>query len=187
MVVRFLIAFLLVFLSTPVMANEKKSEATPLTRLDAATKNILEGLNANQTKQFASVRTVHGIIRAVEDVERNFDRALVSCSKHNPDMADKMRNRMIEWKSDLDPVMGASRERLKTMISLQDYAAPAEAKSYLKLVDAAVAYKARDVKVVPIQSKVECEKLLETMDDNQKDLKKLLIENVGLEKDLARK
>lgn len=177
---------LLIFCLVPFSAHaETKNAVTPLTRLDAASKKMLNGLDHNQTLQFAAIRNDHGIIRAVEDTENKIDAASKSCSEHNPEFAPAMQKRVGEWKQEIDPVLTDARSRLETIIRLQNFAKPAETRDYLKTVDAAVAYKSRGVKTTPIVDKQECHKLLEKMDDTQDDLKKLLVENLGLNHEIA--
>ncbi len=180
----------LLMVTTPfaaMAADGAVPEVTPLTKLDAATKKMMEGLDANKTKQFAAIRSSHGIIRSVEAVEKNILDAGKSCSAKNPEFAKSMNDRIALWTGDIDPVLKDARARLQQMIQLQDFAKPVEAKAYLKKVDDAVAYKGRNVKTIPITEKKECRKLLGKMDDTQEDLKKLLIDNLGLDKPLTQK
>lgn len=174
----------LLLLSAPSLAADKDKPVTPLTKLDAATKKMLEGLNENQTKQFAMIRSASGIIRAVEDVEKTVEAANKSCGKQNPEFALTMDKRVGEWKDAVSPVMTNARERLNMMIKLQDFAKPVEVRNYLKKVDEAVAYKSRGAKSVPITEKKECKKLLGKMDDTQEDTIELLMESLELDKPL---
>ena len=182
MVNRLALVLVLLLCSSPVYADESK--VTPLTKLDDATKKMLDGLDSNQTKQFAAIRNSHGIIRAVEDVEATLDKAKNSCIQNNPDLADKMAAQSAHFKTTIDPILDDARQRLNTMVKLQDFAKASEAKTYLKTVDDAVAYKARGVKTVPVTKQDECEKLLDKMSESEGDLKKLLIENLGLNRDI---
>ena len=174
----------LLLMSVPALAADKVKEVTPVTKLDAATKKLLEGLDKNQTKQFAMIRNASGIIRAVEDVETTVDGANKSCGEHNPEFAYTMNKRVGEWKEAVRPVISNARERLNDMIKLQDFAKPGEIRHYLKQVDEAVAYKTRGVKSVPITEKKECKKLLGKMDDTQEDTIELLMESLQLGKSL---
>ena len=54
---------------SPVFAEDAK---TPLTELDAATTDLMKGLDDNQLRQLGSIQNGHGIIRAVEDVQQLF-------------------------------------------------------------------------------------------------------------------
>ncbi len=186
MFIRLLLAVSIMVFPVTVHAAGKKSD-TPLTELDAASKKILGDLSDNQIKQFAAIRNSHGVIRAVEDVYKNIAAASKSCSQHNPEFAASMQKRVGEWQADIDPLIKEARNRLDAMIKLQDFASPMETKNYLKKVDEAVAFKSKSMKSIPITEKKECRKLLGTMDDTQSDLKKLLVETLGLDKPLVTK
>ncbi|PZP57413.1 MAG: hypothetical protein DI586_00545 [Micavibrio aeruginosavorus] len=186
MLLRLVSLFLFLFSFSAAYAAEKETE-TPLTKLEVASKKILDGLSENQTKQFAAIRHSHGVIRAVEDVRKNITKASESCSKHNPEFAVAMQKRVGEWQASIDPILKNAKERLDTMIKLQDFASPMETKSYLKKIDEAVAFKSKSMKSVPITEKKECKKLLGTMDDTDKDLKELLVQTLALDKPLEAK
>lgn len=184
----FVLSLSFVVLPLSVYAAEPvKPVVTPVTKLEAASKKILEGLSENQTKQFAAIRNNHGIIRAVEGVEKDISAASKSCSKHNPEFAQPMQKRVGEWKAAIDPILVDARERLNTMIKLQDFTSPMEARAYLKKIDEAVAFKSKSMKSIPVTEKKECKKLLGTMDDTQEDLQELLVDTLGLKKPLVQK
>jgi len=157
---------------------------TPLTRLDAATNKMMEGMSENHLRQFAAIRNSHGIIRAVSDVRENLDKAVKNCAVKHPDLSGLVTGRFSAWSGTIDPVIEEARQRLNMMVKLQDFAKPQEARGYLKQLDDAVAYKTRGAKPVPIDSRRECKKLIETLDDTEKELKKTLVENLGLRKPL---
>ncbi len=181
-----LVSLCILFTFSAAYAAEKEPE-TPLTKLEAASKKILDGLTENQTKQFAAIRSSHGVIRAVEDVRKNISEAAESCSKHNPEFAKSMQKRTGEWQGEIDPLIKDAKARLDSMVKLQDFASPMETKSYLKKIDEAVAFKSKSMKSIPITEKKECKKLLGTMDDTEDDLKELLVETLNLNKPLVTK
>ena len=185
---RLFILFLsLMSLPLTVYGADSKKPVTPITKLDDATTKMLKGLSENQAKQFAAIRNNHGIIRAVEGVEKDILNASKSCSEHNPEFAESMQKRVGEWQASVDPILKDARERQESMIKLQDYASPKEAKAYLKKVDDAVAFKSKSMKSIPVTEKKECKKLLGTMDDTQEDLQELLVKALGLDKPIVQK
>ena len=165
------------------MADTKKSD--PLTKLDDATKKIMTGMSENHLRQLAAIRNTHGVIQAVDDVEDNLTAAVKNCSTLHQDLSGPLTGRFNAWRGTIDPIIEDARQRLNMMVKLQDFAKPEEARKYLKMVDDAVAYKARGVKAVPIKEHKECERLIDTLDDTEKDLKKSLVENLGLNRPLV--
>ncbi len=169
---------------SPVFAEDAK---TPLTELDAATTALMKGLDDNQLRQLGSIQNGHGIIRAVEDVQKSIARAVTSCSKENPDMKDGMSTRFEAWKDSVRPVMKDARKRLDKMILLQSFAQPSEVRAYLKKFDAAVIFRNQGIKAVPVKEKSACAALQKSMDETQGNMAKMLTEALGLDSDIQTK
>lgn len=181
---RFLIAAFLIFTALPAQAKPN-APVTPLTKLDAATEKMLKGLSENQVRQFAAIRDTHGILQAIKDVETHIEKAVQACSSKNPHMANEIQERFAGWKSGLAPILRDAKKRQSDRIKMQDYATPNNARQYLKLVDDAVAYKARGIRYIPIDSEKECKKLVEKMDDTERSLQKKLVQHLRLDQDIA--
>ncbi len=168
--------------SKDVPAKEK--EETPVTRLDEATDLMTKGLKDNQMLQFRAIEQAYRTIRAVEDVQMSVGKAVTSCSKANPDIADEMTERMRLWKDSLRPTMKSARNKLDKMILLQDFAQPSSVRKYLKLFDEAVNYRNAGVEAVPVSDKDACLKLKKNMDQTEKSLNTLLKQTLGLDEPL---
>lgn len=164
--------------------KEQPKENTPLDKLNAATDEMMKGLDENQLRQFASIKNAHGIIRAVEDVQQSVLRGVESCTKANPDIADPLNKRFEDWKEVIRPVMKQARARLDKMILLQGFAQPSQVRGYLKKFDAAVVYRNQGVKAVPVTDKSDCQKLQASMDKTQDNLSTLLTDALNLNADL---
>ncbi len=184
MIARLFLAILTLLM--PLAAHADKPQ-NPVEKLDAATKRMLEGLDKNQTMQFASIRDSHGVIRAVENVEKTLSEGAKSCAANNPDMVKTSASRFELWRSEIDPLIAKGKDRINQMARYQSFTRQSDIKNYLQLLDAAVAYKTRDVKTVPVKSKQECIAMLKKMDSTREDLKSLLITNLNLDKELVRK
>jgi hypothetical protein len=180
MTMRFVLILAVVFLSSPVFASEK----TPIQKLDDRAVALLDKKNENQIKQFDAIRAAHGIIKAVENVQSSLVRAVKSCGTQNPDMKEALETRLSDWRLSVRPSIQQGKSRLEKMILLQDIAKPSEVRAYLKAFDEAIAYRDKNIASVPVSDKKSCEKMLKEMDKSEKDLPKLLIENLGLDKDL---
>jgi len=174
---------LLMMMATPAHAEDTKA-VTPLTKLDAATDAMMKGLDKNQLKQFAAIENSHGTIRAVEDVQLSIARAVVSCTKANPDMKSGLSEGFENWKNAVRPVMGKARTKLDKMILLQGFSQPSQVRAYLKKFDAAVVYRNQGIKAVPVTAKEDCERLQENMKKTQNDLVNLLTETLALNADI---
>lgn len=165
-------------------AEPKKEQATPQTpvqKLDDATARMTEGLGKNELLQFRAIEQSYRTIHAVEDVESSVRRAVEACGQKNPDLREKMDARFQSWKDALRPTIKEAYKKLDKMILLQDFSEPSGIRKYLKLFDAAVAYKNQGVESKPVTEPQACLKLEKSMDETEKSLSSLLIETLGLD------
>lgn len=156
-------------------------------KLDARTKQIMEGLDQNQLRQLGAIRESHGTIKTVENVQDSVKKAVAACTAKNPEIADQMNSRFDNWRRALRPTMKQAQSKLEKMILLQSFAKPSEVRSYLKMFDDAIAASYAKVKSVPITEKGECEKLTASMDKTEDQLIKLITENLALDQPLQQK
>jgi hypothetical protein len=163
------------------------AENTAQTRLDNKTKTLMEKMDENQLRQLASIRTAHGTIRAVENVQDSVKKAVTACVAKNPDLQDRMTSRFDNWKLAIRPTLKKAQSRLEKMILLQSFGKPSEVRSYLKLFDEAVAARDAAIKSVPITEKAECERLIRKMDETEENLTKLLTESLSLDQPIMQK
>lgn len=159
-------------------------EDTPVTKLEAATKAMTEGLDKNKSLQFLAIETSYRTIRAVEDVQMSVSRAVTSCAKENKDMAKSYNDTYTDWKESLRPTLKEGRTKLDKMILLQGFAQPSEVRAYLKKFDAAVVYRNQGVKSIPVTSLEDCNKLVANMAETKVSLKSLLIESLALDREV---
>lgn len=177
---------LVLLCALPAAAAEGTANPTK-EKLDARTKQIMEGLDKNQLRQFAAIRETHGTIKAVENVQASVKSAVASCSENNPDLKDQINSRFDNWRAAIRPTLKKAQSKLEKMILLQSYGKPSEVRGYLKLFDEAVASTQAGIKSVPIKDKAACEDLIDSMDDTEEDLIKLMTESLELDKDLKQK
>ena len=163
------------------------AEDTAQTRLDNKTKTMMEKMDENQLRQLASIRTAHGTIRAVENVEDSVKKAVTACASKNPDIKDRISSRFDNWKLAIRPTLKKAQSRLEKMILLQSFSKPSEVRSYLKMFDEAVAARDAAIKSVPITEKAECERLILKMDETEENLIKLLTESLSLNQPIIQK
>lgn len=174
---------LVMALAVPAQAADETAQA----RLDARTKTLMENMDENQLLQLASIRTAHGTIRAVENVEDSVKKAVSSCAEKNPDMKDRIQSRFDNWKLAIRPTLKKAESKLEKMILLQSFGKPSEVRGYLKLFDEAVAARDAAIKSVPITEKAECERLIGKMDETEESLTKLMTDSLSLDQPILQK
>lgn len=188
---KFLLLSAAVLLSVPLSSafaedkvEEAKKDENPLAIVEAATADLMKGLDENQTKQFSAINNSYGVIRSVEDVQISISRAVESCSKANPDLKGVMSQRFEAWKEAVRPAVKKARTKLDKMILLQGFAQPSEVRAYLKKFEAAIVYRNQSIKAVPVTAAEDCKKLQSSMDDTQNNLVNLITESLALNEDL---
>jgi hypothetical protein len=172
------------FLVALVLLSTQVAHASKIKELDQRTKQILSQLNAQETRQFAAIRDAHGIVQSVAYVEQRLKKAVQSCRQSHKDLVPTLDKSMQGWTQEVSPVMQQARQRLDKMIMLQNYSTPKEIRAFLRLFDQAVEERNKDIKIIPISSKGECQDLIKSLDKTKKDLPKLLIENLRLNQKL---
>ena len=181
------LAVLVSLLGTGVAARAEDAPPEAQTKLDERTQSLMKDLDKNQLRQLATIRTAHGTIRAVENVQGSVKKAVTACAEKNPGLKIEINDRFDSWKLAIRPTIKKAQSKLEKMILLQSISKPGEMRSYLKLFDDAV--KARDAKItaVPVTEEAECKRLIKKMDETEKSLVKLLTESLQLDQPIAQK
>lgn len=170
---------------TAEKAKPKLDPSNPLVRLDKKTEELMKGLDENQLKQFAAIRTAHGAIRGVDTVRASLERAVKSCVKANPVLDKDMNGTFQNWKNDVLPVVRQSENRLEKLILLQNFTRPSTVRAYLKTFDDAVKFQNSQFQEVPVSEKSACQDMTKNMAESQKSLISLLTQTLGLNQEPA--
>lgn len=165
-------------------AHAATPNANPDERLDAKAEALMKDMDQNQARQFLAIRTAHGTLRAVEDVQSSLDRAVKSCTTANPKLSQPMTERFQEWKNAVLPVIRSGQSRLDKMILTQGFTRPSNVRAYLKAFDDVIAAQKNMYQEVPVSTLSACETLTKNMDQSQKVMGKLITETLGLDKEL---
>lgn len=156
-------------------------------KLDERGKKLMEGMDHNQTLQFAAIRTSYGTIRSVQNVQQSIDKAVKSCGETTPGIKETMDSGFENWRMYIRPTMRKAESKLEKMIMLQTFARPSEVRSYLKLFDDTVAARDAEVKKEPVVNKDECIKLLRRMSETQQKMVELLNKSLYLDRPVKQK
>lgn len=131
---------------------------------------LAKALNDDQSKAVSQIMagfdTMHKIRGAEDDVRKAVD----SCSRHNPDMKEKMNDRFDKWKQAVDPVLAENEKDMKAVIETKIAGDPGKIKDYFDLVDKYETYEDTKIEKDPAASAKACEGLLGSMDRTQDTL-----------------
>lgn len=174
-------AFIAILLVALFTAQGVQAEVQPKTPLEVKTKELLDKLDENEVRQFSAIRSTHGTIRAVENVQESVKFAVNACAQANPDLKDQITSRHDNWRAALRPTLKKAKSKLEKMILLQSYSKPSDVRNYLAMFDKAILDQNKAIKAVPITDKAECQRLIKKMDQTEDELNKLLVESLKLD------
>jgi hypothetical protein len=159
----------------PVMAAPDPAE-----KLDQQAELMMKDMDAEEAKQFAVIRTGHGTLRAVEDVQGALDRGIKSCVTNNKDMAKDLNTAWASWQGAINPVLQAGHTRVKELVGAQKFATPKKVNAYLASFDAVIKSRQQGINEVPVSSAEACQDLIKNLEETKALMPKLITETLGL-------
>ena len=168
------------------VAQEEETGMTPLPtklgqKLNTQTAELMEGMSANEALQFREIRLAFSTLFAVEDVQGMLDRAVDSCSKTSPDLAEEIKGHFVGWKDSVEPSLKEGHERLDDMIGRQSFAKPLIMRSYLSLLRRVMEEQKKMTPEIPITEPAACKRLIHTMDSTQSVVNESITESLKLD------
>lgn len=155
-------------------AATKKGPSGPVKEWIDAENAMIDKLSNAQKESVFILRNKYSVIRVINVVERDIGTAVKSCGKNNPDMKGKMEGRFTQWKNAVNPVIKTAQKQLDADIDAQKIVAPKEFRSVMKLNDKAFEYGEKQIQKSPVSTKEACEGLLNSMDETEDNMIKLL-------------
>lgn len=173
--------------SEPVEAEEQPEleqktismKAGPkLKELEEYTAVLLNGLEPAQAQYIYNIRQEFGIIRSVQVVRTDVEKAVESCSTENPDIKEKISGRFQAWNDTIVPKLAVADVALKDAIQRQTFRPTVRVSMLLDHVQEAFEERDAQIKKVPVTSLDSCNSLLASMDTTEENLQKLLDETI---------
>lgn len=152
----------------------KKTEKTPLDEWRAAENAMIDKLDDKGKETIFILRNKYSVIRAIGVAERDVGAAVKACGKQNPDIKDKMDARFAQWQDAVKPIVSTAEKSLKSEVEKQKLVKPSEFNNVIKLNDAAFKYGDERTVKKPVSSKKACEELVDSMDDTEDRMIRLL-------------
>jgi hypothetical protein len=171
----------------PAESSAKPGEPTgPVKEWIEAENKLIDPLSAKDKESFFILRNKYSIIRVINIVERDIERAVQSCGDKNPNMKQKMDDRFKQWTSAVNPIIETARKQLDKDIDSQKMVDPKKARQVLKLNDEAYEYGEKQIVKTPVTTPEACEDLLASMDRTEDEMI-LLLRQTLLPEDVIRK
>ncbi|MCB1556867.1 MAG: hypothetical protein KDJ15_06090 [Alphaproteobacteria bacterium] len=130
-------------------------------------------LSEDEVAAFVTIRDNFGMIRAVRIAGQDVTRAVKACGKDQPDLKQKMDDRLALWTKTLEPVLKDQASRMDKAVK-QNFRESGEVDAYLSLIDAAAHYADDQIDKTPVTTSAACEGLLTSMDRSQDQIEALL-------------
>ncbi len=151
--------------------NEREAAVIKANKMIMA---ILTLAKEDQKSHFMYMYTNYNMIRAVEIVQEDVEKAVQSCGENNPDMKSEMNSRFEEWDSEIEPIKKEAKVNLNNMILAQDYATENAIEDIFTHAEIARDLTENQIEKIPVTTPEACEFLLNKMNDTQNDLLTLL-------------
>jgi len=160
----------------PKTITEKLPVSAPVQKWIDSENAMIDPLNKDQKESVYILRHKYSIIRAIGVVKRDIDKAVTSCVKENPDIKKSMEDRFTQWKNAVDPIIKTAEKQLNVDIDAQKIVEPKAFRSVMTLSDKAFKYDDSKIEKKPVSTKEACGGLLESMNDTENNMIKLLRE-----------
>lgn len=144
--------------------------------LEDYTSELLNGLAPPQAQYLYNIRQEFGVIRSIRIAQEDIGRAVVSCAEKHEETADEIKARFDQWTETIEPEINRAKQALEAAIERQVFRPTSRVNSLLEKLDAAFAERDAQMNKVPVTTKKACEGLLNSLDQTQKDLGKILEE-----------
>ena len=166
-------------------ANEaKKAARKESTKLDTVDPDLRElndslaaltgDLDSNNRRHFYTLYNNNNMIRTVEYVRGQIGNAIDACSKNNPDMEEKLRERYEQWTDAVNAKLSDAEAQVENMVLAQDYASEDDINTVLEQANELRAKTQENVERIPVTSPEACEYLLNKMDETQANMESYL-------------
>jgi hypothetical protein len=139
---------------------------------------ILDGKKPAEVSHFYKVFTTFNLLETVEMVKKDVGKAVKSCGQKNPDLNEKMTQRLAEWQGKIDPPLRAARDNLNNMIAAQDYAAPETIREVFKILNDNRTLTAQQTVKEPVTTPEACTFLYDKMTETEAELARLMNETL---------
>lgn len=152
----------------------QETEETPLTKWIEAEEALLDGKSRKEQQTYYILRTKYGLIRTIEVVEADIEKAVKACGRENPDLKQKMDGRFSNWQDSVKPVLNDAATVLNKEINEQNVIGQSAFKDILELNDKAFEFQESQIEKNILTTEKACLDLLESMDRTEDKMIDLL-------------
>ncbi len=135
---------------------------------------LIASLSDEDQETILILSTKFSYISAVRVAERDIANAVKSCGDKNPGIKDKMDARFKQWQGAVVPILDTADKTLDREIDNQKIVDPQKIRNVFKLHKAASEHTEKHVTKTVITTEDACEDLLDSMDDTEDNMIRIL-------------
>lgn len=178
---KLLLTLLIMTVSFSAHADEEEKKlsvtrSTPVSDWIEAENKMLDTLNLSGKEVFFIMRNKHSVIRTIEVVRRDIQKAVKECGKENKDLKKPMKERLKDWEGAVNPIVQTAREFLEKELKEQEAFHLSDYRHVIRLNDKAYKYSDSKVEKTVVTTEKACNNLLRSMDRTEDELIRLLQE-----------
>lgn len=158
----------------PAPAEQATVDNPYLPQIEKKTEELGNKLDKPALEHLYYIREGYGVTRVIAIVRSDVDAAVKACGKANPDMKADIDAQFASWKGKVDPVVKEKEKAIDAAINEQTYIKPEEIKDYLKLIEQAGQHANKDLDKQIVTTPEKCKDLMDSMDETQAVVAKLL-------------
>ncbi len=158
----------------PEQVNITMTAGPKLRELEEYTVSLLNGLEPAQAQYIYNIRQNFGIIRSVQVVRGDIEKAVESCGEANTDMKQQITSRFDSWNDVIVPKLAVADVALKDAVQRQSFRPTVRVTMLLDLVQSAFEERDVQIKKVPVSTPEACKSLLESLDETEESLQDLM-------------
>ena len=158
------------------VAPIKQEKSTPVTEWVKVENAYLDTLPEGNRELFFIMRNKYNIIRSIDVVHRDIEKAVVACGEKNEELKTPMTTRLKNWEESVFPILSEADKLLDRELQEQEAFHRSDYMHLMKMNDKAFAFSDSQTERIPVTTAQACKDLLKSMDRTEDRLVRLLQE-----------
>lgn len=132
-------------------------------RLEEMARELHDTLNEGEIQRLMLVRTNFGMLRSIEIVREDVQRAARMCGEANPEMSEKLDETFAAWDAEVRPRLEKQAEYMDNAVEEQNFNNPSQVREFLDQLDRTAQYANTRIDKTPVTTPQACGALMTSM------------------------
>lgn len=165
-------------------ANAEEGALSPVKQYENAAGKLMAEMDEAQKASYGIFLASYSSLSAVKGVREAVKTGIGSCGLQNPDRKETYDSKFEAWNKALDETVVQADQVIENTIKVQRFAPVVDLREVVEYFDAAMAFRENEAKAneVPVSDLEGCDKLIDSMDETQENLTRLIRESFGLDR-----